>query len=379
MNFDLVVSSPGRLCLFGEHQDYFGLAIIAAAIDLRITISGRKRSDRRIHLDLPDINDVEDIDLDAPLTYSRPRDYLKSGVNVVRRTGARLEHGWDCLVRGTIPINAGTSSSSALVIAWVKFLLEAAADPRANDPDQVAELGFLTEVAEFKEPGGKMDHYASAKGQVVSIHFGDEFTLTHLRRPLGRFVLANSLEKKDTTGMLGYIKSNVAEGVAAVRRTIPGFGLRSVLGDGEQKAIEALPPDEKRLLLGTLRTRDLTARGEKLFLATEFDHAEFGRMLTAQHEVLRDNLGISTPKIERMREAALRAGACGAKINGSGGGGCLFAYAPEHTERVARALDEAESKTYIVTIDEGMRREIPQARPDRKGPGLPPPGREEER
>ncbi len=359
MNFDLVVSSPGRLCLFGEHQDYFGLAIIAGAIDLRITISGRKRNDRRIHLDLPDINDVEDIDLDVPLTYSRPRDYLKSGVNVVRRAGARLDHGWDCLVRGTIPINAGTASSSALVIAWVKFLLEAAGDPRATDPDRVAELGFLTEVAEFKEPGGKMDHYASAMGRLVSIHFGDEFTLTPIRPSLGRFVLANSLEKKDTTGMLGFIKSNVFNGIAEVRRTIPDFGLRSVVGDRERKAIDELPPDERRLLAGTLRTRDMTTRGETLFLAPELDHAELGRMLTAQHQVLRDHLGVSTPKIERMMDAAMRAGAYGGKINGSGGGGCIFVYAPEHTDRVVRALDQAGGRAYVVSIDDGMRRETP--------------------
>lgn len=359
MKYDLIVSSPGRICLFGEHQDYFGLAIIAGAINLRITISGRKRADRRIHLDLPDIGEVEDIDLDAPLAYTRPRDYLKSGVNVVRRAGARLEHGWDCLVRGTIPINAGTSSSSALVVAWVKFLLEAAGDPRAKDADQVAELGFLTEVAEFKEPGGKMDHYASAKGQVVSIHFGDDFKLTHIRRPLGKFVLANSLQKKDTTGTLGFIKSNVLNGAAAVRRTIDGFGLRSAVGAAERKAIDGLPNDERRLLSGTLETRDLTARGEQLFLATEFDHAEFGRLLTAQHRVLRDRLGISTPKIESLMEAALKAGAYGGKINGSGGGGCLFVYAPEAPERVAAALDAAGGKAYVVTIDEGMRRETP--------------------
>lgn len=360
MRYDLVVSSPGRVCLFGEHQDYFGLAIIAGAINLRITISGRKRADTKIHLDLPDIGEVEDMDLAAPITYSRPRDYLRSGVNVVRRAGARLDHGWDCEVRGTIPINAGTSSSSALVVAWVKFLLEAAGDVRASDPDQAAELGFLTEVAEFKEPGGKMDHYASAKGQVVSIHFGDPFRLTHLRRPLGRFVLANSLQKKDTTGMLGFIKSNVFNGLQGVRRSLPEFSLLSPVGPEEQKAIDALPDaDERRLLRGTLQTRDLTARGEKLFLAPEFDHREFGRLLDAQHRVLRDELRISTPKIEAMMEAALKAGAYGGKINGSGGGGCLFVYAPDETERVARALEDAGGKAYIISIDEGMRRETP--------------------
>ncbi|MFC1564948.1 galactokinase family protein, partial [candidate division KSB1 bacterium] len=39
----LIVSAPGRICLFGEHQDYLGLPVIAAAIGLRISVSGERR------------------------------------------------------------------------------------------------------------------------------------------------------------------------------------------------------------------------------------------------------------------------------------------------------------------------------------------------
>jgi len=37
----LSVSAPGRICLFGEHQDYLGLPVITVAINLRIAIEGR--------------------------------------------------------------------------------------------------------------------------------------------------------------------------------------------------------------------------------------------------------------------------------------------------------------------------------------------------
>ena len=355
---ELIVSAPGRMCLFGEHQDYFGLAIIAAAVNLRITISGRRRPDRRLRLDLPDIGQTEDMDLDRPILYDKKRDYLKSAVNVLRRQGVELHSGWDCLVHGTIPINAGAASSSALCVAWVKFLLEAAGDPRATEPDTVAGLAFLTEVAEFKEPGGKMDHYSSARGHVVSIHFGEEFRLQALPNPLGPFVLANSLEKKDTTGMLGYVKGNVLEAAESVRRTIPGFSLHSPLSLETEKAIQALSaPDQRRLLKGTLLTRNLAAEGEALFNHNTFDHIRFGQMLSAQHGVLRDYLQTSTPKIERMIQAALGAGALGAKINGSGGGGTMFAYAPRDVERVARAVEGQGARVDIVRTDDGIRRE----------------------
>ena len=49
------VSSPGRICLFGEHQDYLGLPVIAMAMNLRLRINGQKRNDKKIVINLPDI------------------------------------------------------------------------------------------------------------------------------------------------------------------------------------------------------------------------------------------------------------------------------------------------------------------------------------
>ena len=356
-NVELKVSSPGRMCLLGEHQDYFGLAIIAAAVDLRIAFAGRRRTDKILSIDLPDIGEREEFSFASEIPYEKKRDYLKSAANIHRRAGLRMT-GWDVEVRGTIPINAGTSSSSAMVVAWNKFLLEAAGDPRAADPHALAELGFDTEVAEFKEPGGKMDHYASAYGGVVWIRFDDPMKFDRLRNPLRTFVLANSLQKKDTTGMLGFIKSHVLDGAALVRERIPGFTLKSPLTGEVLAEIGKLPPDNRRLLEGTLRTRDLTATGADLFQEASFDHEMFGAMLNAQHAVLRDLLQISTERIEAMISAALEAGAFGAKINGSGGGGCMFAYAPRDPEKVAAAVAAVGGQPFIVRIDAGARREI---------------------
>lgn len=357
LNPTLRVSSPGRICLLGEHQDYFGLAIIAAAIDLRISFAGRPRSDKRITLDLPDLGEREEFSFAAEIPYEKKRDYLKSAVNIHRRAGLPLS-GWNIEVRGDIPINAGTSSSSAMVVAWNKFLLEAAGDPRASNPHELAELGYETEVAEFKEPGGRMDHYASAYGGVVWIRFDEPMKFDRLRNPLGTFVLANSEQKKDTTGMLGFIKSHVLDGAARVNQAIPSFTLHSHRTPEVLAEIEKLPPDNRRLLLGTLTTRDLTTRGVALFREPQFDEAEFGRLLNEQHAVLRDLLQTSTPKIEAMIGAALDAGALGAKINGSGGGGCMFAYAPTDPKKVAAAIAAAGGRPFIVHVDEGARRDV---------------------
>ena len=355
---ELKVSAPGRICLFGEHQDYFGLPVIAAAINLRINIAGRKRDDPNFVIQLPDIQDIEKFSLTEDLTYRKERDYLRSVVNVLRRKNMSLTFGWDCTVQGTIPINSGTSSSSALVVAWIKFLLEAAERPEAKSPETVAELAFQAEVAEFQEPGGKMDHYASSLGGIVDIHFEDPLKVTQFKNPLKEFVLADSLIRKDTTGTLGFIKNHVLRGVTEIRSQIKNFHLQNKIGDHERDLIEKLPPDVGRLLKGTLLTRDITAKGESLFQSDRFDHQKFGQLLTSQHEVLRDYLQVSAPKLDKLIETALKEGALGAKINGSGEGGCMFAYTPHGADRVAESLKKLDTKVTIIRIDEGARIQV---------------------
>lgn len=54
-----------------------------------------------------------------------------------------------------------------------------------------------------------------------------------------------------------------------------------------------------------------------------------------------------------MLDAALMTGALGGKINGSGGGGCMFAYAPAQPEAVAEAIERVGGRAYVVTVDRG--------------------------
>ena len=54
-----------------------------------------------------------------------------------------------------------------------------------------------------------------------------------------------------------------------------------------------------------------------------------------------------------MLDAALNEGALGGKITGSGGGGCMFAYAPNNPEIIARAIAKAGGKSFIIRSDIG--------------------------
>ena len=60
----MIISTPGRICLFGEHQDYLNLPVIAMAISLRCIMDGQKRSDKNIFIHKPDIGKSEHFSLD---------------------------------------------------------------------------------------------------------------------------------------------------------------------------------------------------------------------------------------------------------------------------------------------------------------------------
>jgi galactokinase len=349
------VSTPGRICLFGEHQDYLLLPVIPCAISLRLTITGRRRGDREVRIDLPDVASRQSFSLDGTLAYEEERDYFRSVVNVMRRRGFTFSSGFDCTVRGAIPINAGTSSSSAMVVSWARFLSQMS-DQQANLSGlECGRIAHEAEVLEFDEPGGAMDQYSTAIGGAMVIDFAPAFAVTPLSAPLRSFVLGDSGEAKDTKAILSRVKNRVLDIVRRLTATHPAFSLLAAASAGLAMFTSALDPEESNLLAGTVRNHEITAQARQLLSTLPLDHRTFGRLLNEHQAVLRDTLRISTPKIDRMIEAALASGAYGAKINGSGGGGCMFAYAPDHPERVAAAVEQAGGRAYVITVDEGTR------------------------
>lgn len=347
------VSAPGRICLFGEHQDYLGLPVIAAAVNLRIGIKAVPRNDCLFVLDMPDVGERMEINPSVEQIYAHPRDYLRSAVNVLRREGLAWKQGYNLTMRGEIPINAGVSSSSAMVIMWLRFLLEVADNPPFFTPEQLARWGYVTEVAEFNNPGGMMDHYCAALGGVLFIDTRPPFMAERWDVPLNGFVLGNSLQPKATLETLGRNRQDVLEGIALVREFLPAFDLHTTPLEEAEPLLKRLPPGPARRLHANLVNRDLTIQAREVILQGRVE--ELGKLLTAHHAQLRDGLDVSTPKIERMLEAAMTAGALGGKINGSGGGGCMFAYAPGREEAVAEAMRREGGVPYIVRVDEGVR------------------------
>jgi galactokinase len=117
---------------------------------------------------------------------------------------------------------------------------------------------------------------------------------------------------------------------------------------------DLLTEDEWVLLQSNISDRDLLLEAKAMFEGKiAWSDEKLGSLLTEHQVNLREHKRISTPKIDRMIQAALEAGALGGKINGSGGGGCMFAYAPKNPEKVVEAIEAVGGKAYIITVDKG--------------------------
>ena len=345
------VSTPGRICLFGEHQDYLGLPVIAMAISLRAKIDGKKRKDRKVVIHKPDLGVTEYFSLDD-LTYSKPRDYFKSGINVCQMEGLTFSSGFDCEVTSQIPIRAGTSSSSAINVSWIHFLSKIADDPVEWNRKKIGELAYKTEVAEFNEPGGMMDQYSTAMGNVIYLESKPKISIRFLNPNLGSFVLGDSGKQKDTLDMLNWCHDSRLKIFQKLKVKNPNFTIQSCRKDLN---LSDLKEDEKSLFFGTIKNRDLLIEGLSELEKDKVNQNKIGFLLTQHHQILKDVLQVNTHKIEAMMNAALNAGALGGKINGSGGGGCMFAYAPENPEQIAEAIEKEGGKSYIIHSGEGTK------------------------
>ncbi|MFD1142532.1 galactokinase family protein [Larkinella insperata] len=355
MSLLLSISTPGRICLFGEHQDYLGLPVIAAAISRRIQITAGPASRPEVHLALPDIHSEEQFSLaKLPLTYQHDRDYFRSAINILLREGFQFSSGIEGEVRGNIPINSGTSSSSALLITWLAVLTQLADNPQTLPPKRLAELAYTAEVLEFGEPGGMMDHYSTAVGGIIYLESVPAIHLESFQPELGTFVLGDSLQPKDTIGVLKHVKFGMLAAMEKIRQYDPTFSLPDCPQEKADEYRHLLTPDEMILLQGNLSDRDVLREALVMFRSGTVNHRQLGALLTTHQTSLRDAKRVSTPKIDRMIEEAIKAGAYGGKINGSGGGGCMFAYAPENPEAVADAIERAGGKPYIIRVDQGV-------------------------
>ncbi len=349
-------TAPGRICLFGEHQDYLGFPVITAAIDRCISIRGEVGGRPEARIDLPDINSSQTFPL-PPRKYTQPRDYLRSCARVLSGKGLLAPIGIRATVSGNIPIQAGTSSSSALVVAWTAFLLSCSATGRSllNHPLEIAELAFQAEVVEFGESGGRMDQFASACGGTVYLDFHDETICESLPPCMRDFILADSLQPKDTPRTLKRLNQGQSEALKQLMNVTEERDPHSLTAEHLESGLSKIDPQLRRYAYAAVSNHWITRSARQRMKLPQPDLDGIANLMNRLQVLLRDDLLVSTPRINDMVDAALSAGARAAKINGSGEGGCIFAWCPGHEDAVSEAIRRVGGQPMRIRIGPGVR------------------------
>ena len=232
-------------------------------------------------------------------------------------------------LRNEFPRGAGLGGSSAAGVAIQAVL--AAWRGEAPDPTSLAERSRAVETEELRVPGGSQDHYAAALGGALELRFG---AAVEARR----------------------IALSPARRAELERRCIVGFtGESRISGHTITAVIDAYRARDARVTTALRRMKALAAR-----MAAVLEHGSLDELaaLVDEHWQFQRSLHerISTPGIERLLEAARRAGATGGKALGASGGGSVLVIAPDAAVDAVRAAVASVAIPLCFTIDtDGVR------------------------
>ncbi|MFH8381474.1 galactokinase [Kitasatospora sp. NPDC018058] len=321
-----VWAAPGRVNLIGEHTDYNDGFVLPVALPHTTRVTARRREDGRLRLySAQGDGTITDLSLDG-LTPGVVASWAGYPVGVfwALADAGHPVGGADLFIDSDVPAGAGLSSSAALECATAAAL---------NDLYELGlaapELALLAQRAEnafVGVPCGAMDQMASACCTDGAALFLDTRTLEQRHVPLDLAAAGLRLLVIDTR-----VKHDLGDGAyAALRagceRAAELLGLPAL----RDLAVADLAPALDRLP-GELRplVRHVVTENRRVLETVErLDRggiAALGPILTAGHASLRDDFRVSCAETDLAVEAAVAAGALGARMTGGGFGGSVIA------------------------------------------------------
>lgn len=311
--------APGKAILFGEHAINRGQPAIAAAVGLYARCSvaraedfvfaGGGREARAARREIAELG-LEVDRMRATEAYERIRtlarsDYFAPQKYILAKMfGAALPEGlrieWESEIPGSSGLGSGGAAYTAMVAASSELLPVA---PSLLERAQWAQLGDV--IAHGGVASG-LDTQTSLLGGVVLFR-GRDLAEPLACAPGARLIVANTGVVAATSEVNSRVRVWLAEKPNSRLQYFQTIGALS----------RAAVP--------------LLARG---------DWDELGRLMNLNQLVL-EKIGVSCPEIDRLIEAALRAGAFGAKTSGSGGGGIVIVLCP--AERQGLIVDALRS------------------------------------
>ncbi|MDQ7816233.1 MAG: galactokinase [Melioribacteraceae bacterium] len=323
----LIVRSPGRVNLIGEHTDYNMGFVLPAAIDKSIYFAISPRRDDICYLNSFDLNDTVQMAVSSINHQTKNwANYLLGVVDQIQKLGHNIK-GFNCVFGGDIPIGAGLSSSAAIE-AGLAFSL-----------NYIFELGIekleLVKLAQRSENEfvgvncGIMDQYINIFGSAKKVLKIDCRTLGYEYHPFEneelKIVLCNTMVSHSlASSEYNTRRAQCEEGVKILQQYHSHIkSLRDVEWDIIKLHELEFPPKVWD------RCKYVIEENERLLKGCEDldrdDFVSFGNRMYQSHEGLRDLYEVSCPELDFLVDAASKQnGVLGSRMMGGGFGGCTI-------------------------------------------------------
>lgn len=319
--------APGRVNLIGEHTDYNDGFALPFALAAGVVVAAGRRSDGRIVLSS---RQRAGTSASAPLNRLAPgvvRGWAAypAGMAWALRSAGHQISGVNIAVDADLAVGAGLSSSAALECAAGLAMTDLSGLEVSRS--ELAALGRRAENDFVGAPTGVMDQLAvmlCQKAHALLLDCrsgsGEAVPLAVEEAGLNLVVIDTRVRHELSDGGYG-ARRRACERAAAelgVRalRDLSGIGVLSGISD----------PVMRR------RARHVITENHRVLEAADLLRAgrlgEIGAVLTASHASLRDDFEVSWPQADIAVEAALGAGALGARMTGGGFGGSVIALLP---------------------------------------------------
>ena len=318
----ILVRSPGRVNLIGEHTDYNDGFVLPMAIDRAIWIALRPRSDDQVMVRSLDLEQDGGFDLTSFQHEDQDwLEYIKGTAWALQDAGYSLS-GWEGVFAGDVPIGAGLSSSAALELATARAF--AAVSNLDWKPAEMARLGLKAENDWVGLNCGIMDQMISASGQADHAILIDCRSLETAAVPLPP---ESAVVVMDTSTRRGLVDSAYNERRAQCEAAAAFFdvdALRDVSPTQFESHSAGLEPLIRRRARHVISEDDRTRQAVQAM--RRGDAHALGRLMDASHTSLRDDFEVSSEELNIMVEIAQdQAGCYGARMTGGGFGGCAVA------------------------------------------------------
>jgi galactokinase len=334
--------APGRVELLGNHTDYNGGLVMAAAVDRTTVVVGRPVAGRQATVFSVNFSQTDAYSVDAiePTEQGAWTRYVRGVCWALTQWRGPLSSGFEALVVGDVPLGAGLSSSASLQASVARLLIQLGVVPGqsnrhfdGDDSDSLRmELAKTLRRSENDFVGvgsGLLDQFSSLFGHAGHALFLDCDTLAHDRLPLGNptpaiVVCDSKTSRRLADGMYDQRRAECDRVAAVFRDRIPHQGefLLSWVGlDQLEAAWDRLDPVGRKRARHVLSENERVRQGALALKANEI--VAFGRLMSASHASSRDDFENSSPALDALIEAAEAApGFLGGKLSGAGWAGC---------------------------------------------------------